>query len=82
MLQRFIGIVLGHRAVVVVMVAFFLPMKHRMGNFLGIGEHRRLPGDGNGLPKHREQQEKHCEAPTHAKSLAEASAYFGMAMLW
>lgn len=82
MLQRFVGIVLGDRTIVVVMVALFLPVECRMSDFFRLGECGRLPSDGNGLPKYREQQEKHCEAPTHAKSLAEASAYFGMPMFW
>ena len=52
MLQGFIGVVQGDRSIVVMMVGFLLPVKHRVRDLLRIGERGRLSSDGKGLPKH------------------------------
>ena len=73
MLQGFVGPVQRDRSVIVMMVGFLLPMKHRVPNLLCIRERGRLPGNGKDLPDRREQQKNNCEAPTHAISLPEAT---------
>ena len=71
-LQGFVGVVLGDRAIIVVMMRLLLPMKRRVRDFFCIGECGRLPSDGKRLPEHREQQKNNCEAPSHVNSLLEA----------
>ena len=72
MLQGLVGLVQRDRSVIMMMVGFALPVKNGVPDFLRIRERRRLPGHGKGLPKGREQQKNHREAPTHANSLPEA----------
>ncbi|MNV97629.1 hypothetical protein D3C71_1927760 [compost metagenome] len=72
MLHGFVGIILRDRAIVVVVMGLLLPVECRMRDFLCIGKCGRLPGNGKGLPEHREQQKNESEAPTHTNSLLEA----------
>ena len=66
-----VGVVEGDRSVVVMMVGLLLPVKHRVRNLLCIRERRRLPGDGEGLPKRGEQQKNEGEPTRHGASLAD-----------
>lgn len=72
-LERFVGIVAGHRAVLMVVVLLFLPVQQGVGRRFRRAEGRGLARDGNHLPERRDDEKNEDESAAHPSSLARAS---------
>ena len=70
-LQRFIGIVLGHCAILVMVVLLFLPVQQGVGRLFNRAKSRGLARDGNDLPKRRDDEKNEDQSTTHRSSLVE-----------
>lgn len=75
MLQGFVGVVLRHRAIFMVVVRLLLPVKHCVGRFLRAAEGRGLTGNGDHLPEGRDHQKNEDEPTTHRVSLVEPEKF-------
>ena len=69
-LQGFVRVVSRDRTVFMVVMAFTLPMQHRVRGFVGVAEGGGLTSDGDHLPKGRENEKNEDEAATHRMSLS------------
>lgn len=70
-LQRFIGIILRHRAILMMVVLLFLPVQQGMGRLFHRTEGRGLACNGNDLPERRDDEKNEDEPTTHGSSLVE-----------
>lgn len=73
-LQRLVGVVPGHRAILVVVMLFFLPVQQGMGSFFRRREGRGLARDGSDLPERGDDEKNEDEPTAHRSSLARALA--------
>ena len=65
MLPRLVGIVLDDGAVVIVVMRFAMRVQKRMRDFFCIRKRGGLPGKGECLPEHGEQQKNKGELAAH-----------------
>lgn len=65
MLERFVGVVPGHRAVLMVVVLLFLPVQQGVGRLFCRAEDRGLACDGNDLPERRDDEKNEDESAAH-----------------
>ena len=71
MLHRFVRVILHHRTIVKMVVAFFLPMQQGVDVFFRVAEGRCLTGNGDHLPEGGDDKKKKDKPTTHLQSLAE-----------
>ncbi len=70
-LERFVRVVLGHRAILMVVVLLFLPVQQGVRRFFLRAKSRGLARDGNDLPKRRDDEKNEDQSTMHGSSLVE-----------